>query len=283
MTTVSDEGSVLPICLRATIVLLTALCIAVLGIPAVARAQSSDAVVLRVVEISTGSSEINGTPGAQVAMRVTIEGTSNMAGIQFDIEYDRTVVLVQPENIEQGTVPSGFFMQVNPNGKQGMITFAIAGATALGVDSLEVATITFDLVGDDGTATALAFTGELAGDASAPPNRLTVTKHDGRISIGNAPPAPEPDSQTAPTSAASTPVRSVPTPSLPGPTATPEASSGGLCSAAAPGTPLAAGMANGLLLVLPVAVLAIRRRRRVTPDLEGISETSKPEPRDPNP
>ncbi len=257
--------------------------LAFLAVPATIYAQGSDEVVLRVVEVNTGSSNANAPVEGQVTMRVTADGTTNMAGIQFDLEYDTDVLLVQPENIEQGTVPSGFFMQVNPNAERGAITFAIAGANALGVASIEVATITFDLIGDEGTATTLRFTGELAGDSSAPPNRLTVTKYDGRIGIGNAPVPPDPSAtQVAPPSAAPTPPRNASTPSLPRPTATPE-SSGGLCSAPAPGTPLTAGLANGLLLVLPVAALAFRRRRDSSFEARGVSETDAREPLDPSP
>ncbi len=257
---------------------------AVLAIPATMYAQGTDEVVLRIVEVNNNSSDVHGAPNGQVTMRVTAEGTSNMAGIQFDIDYDRAVVIVRPENIEQGTVPSGFFMQVNPNGERGTITFAIAGASALGVDSLEVATITFDLVGDDGTATALTFTGELAGDASAPPKRLTVTKHGGRISIFNAPLAPTagPDAQGE---AAPTPPRNAPTPELAPPGSEPLSSrepesSGGLCSAPPAGTPLTAGLANGLLLVLPVAALAFRGSRFWV--LGARIRRRKPEARGPN-
>ena len=259
--------------------------LALLALPAIVHAQAADEVILRIIQVDTQSSAINGALGGQVTMQVTAEGTSNMAGIQFDIEYDNAVLLVQPENIEQGTVPSGFFMQVNPNGERGAITFAIAGASPLGVASIEVATITFDLIGEDSTASTIAFTGELAGDASAPPKRLTVTKHDGRIGIGNAlpPPAPDPNApQDSPPSAAPTPPRNAPTPSLPQATATPE-SSGGLCSAPPPGPPLTAGLANGLLLILPVAALAFRRRKDVRFGVRGDGNTDERDPLDPSP
>lgn len=266
--------------------ILLSLIATLLTLPAIVDAQGSDGVGLRVVEVGTASSDANGAPGGQVTMLVTADGTSNMAGIQFDIEYDTAVLLVQPENIEQGTVPSGFFMQVNPNGERGTITFAIAGASALGVASIEVATITFDLIGEDGTSSALAFTGELAGDSSAPPKRLTVTKHNGRIGIGNAPPAP-PDpngSQNAPPSAAPTPPRNAPTPLLVAPGSEPLSSqepqsSGGLCSAPPPGTPLTSGIANGILLMLPVAALAFRRRKV----MQGVGDSDDNEPLDPRP
>ena len=189
--------------------------LAILWQPAEAMpAYQATGVTISIVDSATGLPEAAGTTGEQVTMSVTADGTEDVAGIQFDIEYDSSVVTV--DGVAEGQLPAGHIFVVNPT-KPGVVTIAVAGATATDASSLLVAAITFDLIGSPGDTTTLSFTNVSASTASL--LSIPVEPAHGRISIispGQAVPTPMPTS--TPRSPTATPAPS------PSPTQTPASS-----------------------------------------------------------
>ena len=156
-----------------------ALVLAVSGLQtAVPAAQAQEvSITLSVAEVGTGLADVQTTPGQQVVMRITAAGTESMAGMQLDLLYDETVLSV--DSVAQ--VDSGFF-EANAT-QPGIVTIVIASATASGVSQIDLADITFDVIGGPGDSTTLTFSEVKAFDDLIPPAPISVTPADGSINI----------------------------------------------------------------------------------------------------
>ena len=131
-----------------------------------------------IIEVGTGIADVVADAGQQVTMVVSASGTETMAGLQFDVLYDSTIVGV--DSAVQGTVIPGFLFLPNAGGA-GVVGIALAGATATGLADLDIAIITFDLSGTPGGSTTLTFANVIAIDASF--NPITVTQTTGSVTI----------------------------------------------------------------------------------------------------
>ena len=146
------------------------LLLAVAGLQAaMPTAQAQEvSITLSVAEVGTGLADVQTNPGQQVVMRITAAGTESMAGIQFDLVYDSTVLSV--DSVVQ--VDSGFF-EANAT-QPGVITIVTASATASGVSPIDIADITFEVIGGPGDSTTLSFAEAKAFDGSIPPDPIPV-------------------------------------------------------------------------------------------------------------
>ena len=153
------------------------LLLAVAGLQAaMPTAQAQEvSITLSVAEVGTGLADVQTNPGQQVVMRITAAGTESMAGIQFDLVYDSTVLSV--DSVVQ--VDSGFF-EANAT-QPGVITIVTASATASGVSPIDIADITFEVIGGPGDSTTLSFAEAKAFDGSIPPDPIPVTPAAGSI------------------------------------------------------------------------------------------------------
>lgn len=140
-------------------------------------------ITLTISDPLTGFSDAEGFPGTQLSMAVRVEGANDMAGLQFDVAYDADVVTV--DRVTLGELPHGIFFQAN-TGNPGSVRIALAGSSGLEVETLEVATITFNIQGGSGQVTPLTFSGVVAGDGSVPPQPIPATAVDGSITVLSA-------------------------------------------------------------------------------------------------
>ena len=147
-------------------------------------------VTLSVTEEGTGFATIPVDPSTATQVFVTIDaqGTTNLAGLQFDLQYDSAVLTVATTTV--AAVPAGFFLQANDN-VAGTLRVILAGSAAAGVSDLPIATVEFNVVGADGESSALTFSNVLASDASL--GALTTSATDGLVELAFIPtPTPTP-------------------------------------------------------------------------------------------
>ncbi len=144
---------------------------------------SGPGVTLRINDAATGSPNVTGASGGKVTMKVVVEGADNVAGAQFKLKFNSSVVRVADDGIVQGQIPHGFIFQTNPDNDQGEVTVAMAGGSALGVSMLSMMDVTFDLVGSAGQTTDIVFIDEVIGVAADPPQRSDVSTSKSTITI----------------------------------------------------------------------------------------------------
>ena len=122
----------------------------------------------------SGATDVSGSPGDLITMRVAAHGAEEMAGTQFDIVFDPSVVLV--EDVVVLGAGSGILSDVNA-AEDGLLRVAYAGTVASGLDVVEIADVTFKLVGRPGDATTLSIDNIVVADAS-----LKALRHSALIS-----------------------------------------------------------------------------------------------------
>lgn len=146
---------------------------------------------LSIADSTTGLPDAEGPPGGQVTMRVSATGTQNMAGLTFRIEFDPTVVTVPEDGvIPDEDLPDEALFVSNVNNTEGFVHIALVGFSQTGTifpASMDIADIVFDLIGDPGDSTPLAFTNEDAFDGTiGDPQPIPVESADGTITIVEA-------------------------------------------------------------------------------------------------
>lgn len=139
-------------------------------------------VALSIVEESTDVADSVGGAREEVIMTVTAKATQELAGAQFNILYDSSVVSV--ESVVAGMLPEGFLFAANAK-EPGVIRIIIASATEARTDEIQISNITFRLDGNTGQSATLHLTNLLAADGSAQP--LPVASFDGSIAIRDTP------------------------------------------------------------------------------------------------
>lgn len=139
-------------------------------------------VALSIVEESTGVADSVGGSKEKFIMTVTAKATQELAGAQFDILYDSSVVSV--ESVVAGPLPQGFLFAANAK-EPGVIRIVLASATEASTDEIHISNITFRLDGNAGQSATLHLTNLLAADGSAQP--LPVASFDGSIAIRDTP------------------------------------------------------------------------------------------------
>ena len=117
----------------------------------------------------SGAADVSGFPGDLITMRVAAHGAEEMAGTQFEIAFDPSVVLV--EDVVVLGAGSGMLSAVNA-ANDGLLRVAYAATTASGLDIVEIADVTFKIVGRPGDATTLSIDNIVVADAS-----LAVLRH----------------------------------------------------------------------------------------------------------
>ena len=113
-------------------------------------------------------------------MRVSVTNADALAGIQFRVQFDNSILEVQGSPI-QGTLPEGFLFTQRVDNSGGIVNLIVAGADALNVSSLTIVEVTFKLIGPPGQFSAIQLTDVLAGDVSG--QAISVTTINGTISI----------------------------------------------------------------------------------------------------
>ncbi len=232
--------------------------------------RQGSSITLTLTELATGLPSAEGGTGDQITMRIAADGTSNMAGIQLKVEFDSSVVSIPNGGVIQDQIPEGFFFQSNVDHGGGVATIAVAGAVPVNVSSLTIADVAFDLIGAPGQSSEIAFTGVLAGDASFPPKPIPVTAINGTIRIRipaggptSAPAASGPQPSAAATAVPSADGRPAVSAEPAGPTSTPTPKpSGGFCNSTPASSSPVSGLANVLLLLVPLAIIAAGRGLR---------------------
>lgn len=186
---------------------------------------------------------------------------NNLAGVQFKVGFDNTVVQVADGGVTPAILLQGFLFNSRVDNSQGSVTVVVAGANTTNLGSVAIADITFDLIGNAGQSTPITLLDALASDASAQP--IPVVPINGSLTLV----APT-TTLVAPTTAATGGQPSTPAPpAVPTLTGTQSTSqpgqSGGSCNPLAPGTGFSiAGLGDLSLLALGMLGLCVYRRRR---------------------
>ena len=164
-------------------------------LPGTASSQTVDQITLTAVQVTTGARDIEAAPGDTVTMIIRASGAQAMQGLQFTLVYNPAVVEVVG------------------------VPLAESQPGALFVVELDIANVTFRVVGEPGASTSLSFTAIAVGDGSAPSQAIPATSISGSITVVSQAQQAEATPTAVP---ASTPVP-VPTdvPNTPTPTPTP--------------------------------------------------------------
>jgi hypothetical protein len=191
------------------------------------------AVTLKIADPVSGSSEIQGKQCEQVTMRVAVEGTEvkNMTGLEFTVRFDKSLIYVPSNGIKQ--LAQGFAFLANPNHVNGA-RIAMANATPSGRDKLDIADVTFVLIGEPGRIAELSFTDASSVSSSGNPQTIRPPRVSGSIAIaeaGNVTPAPCIPTPTP------IPTQTLTVTSTPSPTSTPVTGSSPPVSSGATPTP----------------------------------------------
>jgi hypothetical protein len=158
-------------------------------------AAQAPTVVLAIAEDPSGISNVTIDPAitSQATFAIDAQGTTSVAGIQFDLEYDPTVLdLISATG---GALPSGFYFEANTN-VAGTINVIVAGSTAAAVSSMNIAVIEFNLVGGEGESSALTLANLAVSDAVLAPIAAGVT--NGSVTLSSTPPTPTPSPTSVP-------------------------------------------------------------------------------------
>ena len=140
-------------------------------------------VLLSVSDVATGLPSALGEVGDQVNMRVAASNTAPLAGIEFELRFDPSVVAVPPGGVQQGEAPPGFFFISNTDNAVGFVKIVLAGAQPSGIANMNIADIAFDLVGQRSSSTDLDFAEVVTVDGGDPPNEVEVVTTGGVINI----------------------------------------------------------------------------------------------------
>ena len=218
-------------------------------------------VAIGITDANTGLPDATGPAGGQATVRVSAAPANNLAGVQFKVGFDSTVVQVADGGVTPAILLQGFLFNSRVDNSQGSVTVVVAGANTTNLGSVAIADITFDLIGNAGQSTPITLSDALASDASAQP--IPVVPINGSLTLV----APT-TTLVAPTTAAtggqpSTPA-STAVPTLTGTQSTSQpGQSGGSCNPLAPGTGFSiAGLGDLSLLALGMLGLCVYRRRR---------------------
>jgi len=124
---------------------------------------------LPVVEVG----HVKGRQGSIVSIQISIANVSGMAGIQFTLTYNRSIVEVV--DVSKGSFIADFLIAKNINNEQGWVKVAASHATGVS-GSGSVAEIKAKLVGEPGSSTDLRLEGLKLNDEKGGPITAEV-KH----------------------------------------------------------------------------------------------------------
>lgn len=136
-------------------------------------------VILSIADAVTGMPDAEANAGNQVKLRLVLTNTTDFAGIQLKVQFNRSIVTAV--KVTQGTIPQGFLFSSRIDDAQGFVSIIMAGAQSAGVTDIAIADITFDVTGSPGSSTAITLTEVLGSDASA--QAIAVTAVSGTIKI----------------------------------------------------------------------------------------------------
>ncbi|MCI0439019.1 MAG: PGF-pre-PGF domain-containing protein [Chloroflexi bacterium] len=105
-------------------------------------------------------SEFSGPPEGPVTVNVTANNASDVAGLEFRLNFDPALLRVAENGVQHPNLPSGWSASSFVDNPKGAVAIAAAGRHNLGcdgLDSLEVAQITFDLISPSGIESQLTF------------------------------------------------------------------------------------------------------------------------------
>ena len=126
---------------------------------------------------------IQAIAGEEVVLVILAEGTHEMAGMQFKLEYDNKMLEIAEGGVEPGDFPSNFLFQARPDNSRGVVDFTLASARPSELDRITVASLTFRVSGSPGNSATLRFKDALAGDGSVPPRPMQISGQSGQLAI----------------------------------------------------------------------------------------------------
>ena len=189
-------------------------------LPGTASSQTADQITLTAVQVTTGARDVEAAPGDTVTMTIRASGAQAMQGLQFTLVYNPAVVEVVGVPLAESQ-PGALFVANTATPSEIVVVFVVQAP--VGVAEVDIANVTFRVVGEPGASTSLSFTAIAVGDGSVPSQAIPATSISGSITVVSQAQQAEATPTAVP---ASTPVP-VPTdvPNTPTPTPAPAPSS----------------------------------------------------------
>ena len=191
-------------------------------LPGTASSQTADRITLTAVQVTTGAREVEVAPGDTVKMIIKASGAEAMQGLQFTLVYNPAVVEVVDVSMAE-SLPEALFAA--NTGTPSEIVVVFLAQAPVGLDELDIANVTFRVVGEPGASTSLSFRAIAAGDPSVPSQAISTTSVGASITVMSQQGDPTPTEIPAstplpvPTDVPNTPT---PSPSPSPPAVTPE-------------------------------------------------------------
>ena len=145
--------------------------------------QVSSEVTLTIIEPSTSRSDVVKSKGQVITMEVIAEGTETMAGVQFKLKFDSSVVQVPRGGVVAGDFPHQI-MALNSDNDREFVAALFASTIAPGNAFYTIAEITFIVVGEPGQTSPLQFYDVKAANVEV--NPIDIISISGSITVDDS-------------------------------------------------------------------------------------------------
>ncbi|MDP6514075.1 MAG: cohesin domain-containing protein, partial [SAR202 cluster bacterium] len=151
------------------------------GIASVAEANGG--MTVSVMGGNSGSPVIPVAPGGEVLVKIVATGAAQLAGLQFKLGFDPSLLQVVTGGVTPGDVGSGAVFQPSVDNEAGVVSVAFARSDSLNMTTAIVSEIRFASSGTEGQCSSLLLTGVVAASGSVPPEEISSTVVDGSLCV----------------------------------------------------------------------------------------------------
>lgn len=151
--------------------------------------EADGGLTLSVTGGGSGSPVVEVAPGGEVLVQIVAAGADQLAGLQFKLEFDPSLLQVVIGGVTPGDVGSGAVFLPSIDNVNGIVSVAFARSDALNTNTATVSEIMFVSSGDIGQCSPLLLTGVVVSSGSIPPEEIASTVTDGSLCVraSNAP------------------------------------------------------------------------------------------------
>ena len=157
------------------------------GLTSVAEAEGG--LTLSVIGGSSGSPVIEVAPDGEVLVKIVATGAEQLAGLQFKLGFDPSLLQALTGGVTPGDVGSGAVYQPSVDNTTGLVSVAFARSDALNINKATVTEIRFASSGSPGQCSPLLLTGVVAASGSIPPQEIASTVVNGSLCVRTSNPA----------------------------------------------------------------------------------------------
>ncbi|MDP6716395.1 MAG: cohesin domain-containing protein [SAR202 cluster bacterium] len=134
-----------------------------------------------VVDAVSGQPTVSVGPNGQARVKIVADGARSIAGAQFDVAFDPTVIRVNASSVQPGSLGAGVFFQHKVDNTQGRLYVAFARPDAVGRETFTV--VEADLTVDRAVSGCfpISIRNLIAVNGSAPPAQVAATAVGGSV------------------------------------------------------------------------------------------------------